>query len=98
MTTKPIKKIILILQSPNGRYYGFRYIRCEDGAVCEGQVSGNESNILYALTHNGKEWVHDYFYTTKTMPERELFAMPYAGCGPENIRKWVEDHLSTEVK
>lgn len=98
MKTKPIKKIIVIMESPNGRHYGFRYIRCEDGARCEAQISGNQSNILSALTHDGSNWCGDYFYTIKRTPEREIFSLPNAGCKPDDIRKWVELNLSTEVK
>lgn len=84
-----IKRIILILQSHDGRHHGFRLIRCRDGRMVEAQISGGESNILTALTHNGVEFVRDYFWTTKKIREKELFTLPYAGCLPTDIRAWV---------
>ena len=83
---KPIRIIILILHDRSERYYGFRFIRCADGAVVEGQTRGGESNILAALAqhHNrkGTPCRDDYFYTYKQMKEKELFVLPYAGCDP----------------
>jgi hypothetical protein len=98
MKTKPIKRIIIILESPNGRYYGFRFIRCRDGATCEARTNGGEGNILQGLANDGSKWFDDYFWTTKETREREIFALPYAGCSPEDIRKFVKKNLSTDVK
>jgi hypothetical protein len=89
---KPIRKIVVILESPNGRYYGFRFIRCSDGATCEAQVRGGESNIRYGLFHDAKKgWDSNYFYTTKKTPEREIFALPL--CPEDNMLKWVKRNL-----
>ena len=96
---KPIRIIILILHDRTERCYGFRFIRCADGAMVEGQTRGGESNILAALAQNhdskGSPWRDDYFYTHKQMKEKELFALPYAGSHPDDIYKWVQERLPT---
>jgi hypothetical protein len=84
-----IKRLIILFHNRDERHWGFRLIRCRDGGVCEGQISGGQSNILSALTHDGKDWVRDYVYVVKPMREGELFAMPYAGCSPGDIRAWT---------
>lgn len=84
-----INWIILLFETRDGRHFAFRMIRCRDGRMVEGKVSGGESNIKTALTHDGKEWRNDYFWTKKPMCESELFALPYAGCSPDEIRTWV---------
>jgi len=58
--------------------------------MVEGKITGDESNILAALTSDDSGWVHDYFYTKKQLTEKELFAMPYAGCTIEDIREFVK--------
>lgn len=101
---KPIRTILLIFESPNGRYHGFRYIRCRDGAVAEGQGPG-ESNLLFALHHDeSKGWRRDYFYTIQTIPEKQIFMLPHVGFSKENIlasvrrqwrawrKQWKKDH------
>lgn len=98
---KPINIIILILHNRSERYYGFRFIRCSDGATVEGKISGGESNVRAALTQNhdvrqGPVWREDYFYTYKQIKEKEIFALPYAGCDPKEIYDWVQNQLPKE--
>jgi hypothetical protein len=95
MAKKPIKRIIVIFRSPDERNYGFRYVRCSDGRMVDGLITGGESNIMAALTRDHKKdvWRDDYFYTYSKMLERELFALPYAGCDPHDIWNFVERHL-----
>lgn len=90
---KTINRILVILESRNGRHYGFRYIRCADGAVVEGHISGGESNLKAALLADSKGWHDDYFYTTKETKESVIFGLPYVGCHPDEIRAWVEKQL-----
>jgi len=85
-----IKKIITLLESPNGKYHGFRVTRCSDGKQVEGQINAGESNIKFALTNDGKNWVHNYYWHTEKTPEKTLFSLPYAGGNPEDIREFVE--------
>lgn len=88
-----IKKIITYLESPNGQFHGFRLTRCSDGAQVEAQTTGGASNIKSALTNDGTQWVQDYYSYTETLREKELFALPHAGCDPEDIRTWVKKNL-----
>jgi len=94
----PIRRIIVILTNRTARYWGFRYIRCSDGATVEAQSQGGESNILMALGNSGDGWLNDYFWTQKTVPESEIFGLPCAGCHPDEIRKWVEARLPAEAR
>jgi hypothetical protein len=89
-----ITGILLILETRNGRYWGFRFTDCATGRTVSGQISGGESNILAALTHDGENWRRDVYRVNKTIPERELFALPYAGCVPDEIRAWTRNALS----
>lgn len=90
---KNIALIICILESPNGRYYGFQLTRCADRAIVECQTSGGESNIRAALTHDGKNWRDDCYVYTARSTERQIFGLPNAGCKPEKIRAFVDSKL-----
>ena len=85
-----ITQVLAILRTPREEYYGFRLTRCRDGKTVEAQVGrGYESNILFALRHNGKEWSNETHYYYLTMKESALFGLPYSGTSPEDIRAFV---------
>lgn len=90
-----IRRIVVILETSGRRgpvYYGFRYTDTNTGITVEAQTTcSGESNILRALTHDGQAWRSDYYRETINVTERHLFALPQAGCDPEEIRRWVAD-------
>lgn len=84
-----IQHIIVHLETRDARYHGFRLTRCRDGRTVEAQA-GTENNIRFALTHDGRQWRSQHcHWSTQTITERELFALPNAGSDPAGIRAWV---------
>lgn len=92
---RTITRIIAILESPNGRYYGFRFTRCADGAVVEGQISGGDSNIRHAFGYDHVKggWRDDYYTHTQRTPEKEIFKLPNAGCSGPELEAYVQSQL-----
>jgi hypothetical protein len=89
-----IQRVITLLETRDGQYHGFYMTRCSDGAHIEAQTHGGESNILAALTYDGNDYVRDYLYYHKQITEKVLFALPYAGCSPDDIRAWVAQEFA----
>ncbi len=86
--------VLVILESPNGRYWGFHFHDCASGKTVSAQITGGDSNIRLALTNDGRNWRSDVFIVTQTCKERSLFALPHAGCHPDELRKYVQTHLA----
>lgn len=89
-----IKRIIVMLRTKDHRYYGVRLIRCSDGKEIEFSISGNDSNILHALTFDGKEYERDYFYTYTEVRLGEISALPYGGSSPDDIRAYAKRQMA----
>ena len=95
MTKRKINIILAILESPNGRYYGFRITRCRDGKTVEAQVTVKasiRSALLYSKEIPGG-WRSDSYVFPLIMKERELFKLPCAGGSSESIQAWVKKNL-----
>ena len=92
-----IKFIIAILESRNGRHYGFRVTRCSDQRRVEGHINASESNLLFALTNDGN-WRKDCYRYSKQATEKEIFGLPYAGTTPVEIREFVRKQFAKRKK
>ena len=88
-----IKRIICILHSRDKRYWGFTLTDCKTGKTVSGYTTGGECNVRTALTHDGEGWVYDYFLVRLQWKEKELFALPFVGCHPDDIRRWVKNEF-----
>jgi hypothetical protein len=97
MITSKIQRILIVLETRSGRYYGFRCTDVASGRTVEAQITGGESNILSALTNDGQNWRTDVYRETLQVTEKHLFALPHAGCQPGEIRQWFEQAMSKEL-
>lgn len=71
----------------------FSWSSCDS---CGSTLGGNRYNahgVVGALTRDEGGWHDDYFTCHTKMPEKELFALPHAGCEPHAIRLWVAERL-----
>lgn len=93
-----IKWILQILTNRSERYYGFRLTRTKDGRTIKGQISGGESNLLAAVGCQNNTWQQDYWWTTKIVPEKEIFALAYAGSASAEIWAWCQKEFKKRAK
>lgn len=87
---KTVTHILAILESPNGRYFGFRLTRCADGAQCEASTTGTDNNIRAAFCREADSRAYVHVQTTK---EKDIFRLQHAGCSPEDLRAWAQSNL-----
>ncbi len=86
--------VCLVLESPNGKYYGFRYCSAEDRRLTvEARVDGGQSNVLAALRVLGYEGGSCY-WIAHIISERDLFRMPMAGCTADEIAQFIRSRVS----
>jgi len=94
-----ITHVLAILRTRDELYHGFRLTRCRDGKTVEAQTGrSSESNILFALRHDGKTWSNETHYYYLTVKERDLFSLPYVGGSAEDIRAWVAKEFRKRKK
>jgi hypothetical protein len=86
----PIKRIIYLMESRDGRACGFRITRCSDGKSVEGFSNQPLGNLLRAFTHDGTDFVRDYYYYMETVSDRELNNLPEAPWSAEDLREFVK--------
>ncbi len=93
MKDKSLTHILAILESPNGRYFGFRLTRCADGAQCEASTTGTDNNLKSAFCSDARGWhSHTYTHVVRTS-ERDIFKLQHAGCSPDDLRAWAANNL-----
>lgn len=91
--SNPIKSILVIYESPSNTT-AFRYIRCRDGATCEGYLHAGQNNLLKAFHYNDKKgWRCDSFHTVDKLKSRQfsyhIKDLVVIDSSPERIREFV---------
>lgn len=81
-------------------YWAFRVRDTATGTTCEGHISGGESNITACWQYLGLK-SEDVHYTVTELPIRkfnkECKVLPYAGCPPRAIARFIKEGLGWQV-